>query len=243
VVARAPDASLLLLKPTMTVPHGGGLRIPKNSPDYRLLADWVRAGAPEPQDGEPRLDRLELFPDVASLHPARHSRSSFALAIPTTDGGRDTLGQVRTSDSAVATVDDARQRQSRRTGRSGDHDLVLQQGRFRAHGIAFADGNHGSQAASVSGTDTASQAKRAFIDALIQKKLHALGLPTSPPCTDSEFLRRAFLDAAGILPTPRETAAFLADKTPDRRAKLVDALLERPETTDYWTYKWSDCCW
>ncbi len=79
-----------------------------------------------------------------------------------------------------------------------------------------------------------------FIDGLVVNKLQALGLPPSNPCSDSEFIRRAFLDAAGILPTPKETTAFLADTRPDKRARLIDALLERPEFVDYWTYKWCD---
>ncbi|HEV3118748.1 MAG TPA: DUF1549 and DUF1553 domain-containing protein, partial [Gemmataceae bacterium] len=79
-----------------------------------------------------------------------------------------------------------------------------------------------------------------FIDALVLKKLEALRLPPSPQCTDAEFIRRASLDAAGILPTPEEVQAFLADQRLDKRALLVDALLARPEFVDYWSYKWSD---
>src|SRR5581483_5085736 len=79
-----------------------------------------------------------------------------------------------------------------------------------------------------------------FIDELVLKKLQSLNLPPSPACSDSEFIRRAYLDAAGILPTPDEVRQFLADQAPDKRAKLIDALLERPEFVDYWAYKWSD---
>src|SRR5205814_5510870 len=65
-------------------------------------------------------------------------------------------------------------------------------------------------------------------------------LPPSGQCSDSEFIRRAFLDAAGILPTPEELKEFLRDMRPDKRARLIDGLLERPEFVDYWSYKWSD---
>jgi hypothetical protein len=71
-------------------------------------------------------------------------------------------------------------------------------------------------------------------------KLKSLRIPPSSPCTDAEFIRRAYLDAAGILPTPDEVRRFIAETTPDKRAKLIDALLERPEFVDYWAYKWSD---
>ena len=79
-----------------------------------------------------------------------------------------------------------------------------------------------------------------FIDDLVLKKLESLHIPPSPSCDDAEFIRRAYLDAAGILPTPDEARKFLADPAPDKRAKLIDALLERPEFVDYWAYKWSD---
>ncbi len=84
-------------------------------------------------------------------------------------------------------------------------------------------------------------ARRAnFVDDLVLKKLQTLHIPPSPGCTDSEFVRRAYLDATGTLPTPEEVLAFVKDKAPDRRAKLIDQLLSRPEFVDYWTYKWSD---
>src|SRR4029079_19375432 len=72
------------------------------------------------------------------------------------------------------------------------------------------------------------------------RNLRALRLPPSAQCTDAEFIRRAYLDATGILPTPEELAKFLADRSPDKRAKLIDSLLERPEFVDYWAYKWCD---
>ena len=71
-------------------------------------------------------------------------------------------------------------------------------------------------------------------------KLENLNLPPSPPAGDAEFLRRAFIDTIGVLPTVDETRAFLADTSADKRDKLIDALLARPEFVDYWAYKWSD---
>src|SRR5262249_47875333 len=59
-------------------------------------------------------------------------------------------------------------------------------------------------------------------------------------CEDDEFVRRAFLDLCGVLPTSEEVKAFLANKEKDKRAKLIDALLERPEFADYWTMHWLD---
>ncbi len=84
-------------------------------------------------------------------------------------------------------------------------------------------------------------ARRAnYIDGLVLDKLQSLGIPPSPVCTDGEFIRRVFLDAAGILPTPHEVHEFLADKRADKRALLIDKLMQRSEFVDYWTYRWSD---
>src|SRR5262249_52365929 len=85
-----------------------------------------------------------------------------------------------------------------------------------------------------------SAARHNFIDDLVLKKLVRLNLPPSGQCSDAEFIRRAYLDAAGILPTPDEVKKFLADRSSDKRDKLIDKLLERGEVTDYWAYKWSD---
>jgi hypothetical protein len=79
-----------------------------------------------------------------------------------------------------------------------------------------------------------------FIDELVLKKLRELNLPPSPPCTDAEFIRRLYLDVAGVLPAPAELERFLADPRPDKRARLIATLLERPEFIDYWAHQWSD---
>ncbi|HMF11945.1 MAG TPA: DUF1549 and DUF1553 domain-containing protein, partial [Gemmataceae bacterium] len=82
--------------------------------------------------------------------------------------------------------------------------------------------------------------RKNYIDELVLKKLASLRIPPSPLCTDAEFVRRAYLDVTGTLPTPDDVRKFVADASPNKRAKLIDALLERPEFVDYWTYKWAD---
>src|SRR5262249_36286383 len=78
------------------------------------------------------------------------------------------------------------------------------------------------------------------IDEKAAAKWRELGLVPSPPCSDSDFLRRAMLDTIGTTPTPDEVETFLADDSPRKRADLVDRLLQRPEYVDYWTLKWGD---
>jgi hypothetical protein len=78
------------------------------------------------------------------------------------------------------------------------------------------------------------------IDPLVFGRLKELGIPPADPCSDSVFVRRAFLDVIGTLPTPDEVRTFLADKDPNNRSALIDRLLDRPEFADYWTMRWSD---
>jgi hypothetical protein len=81
---------------------------------------------------------------------------------------------------------------------------------------------------------------RNFIDKLVLEKLAALNIAPSPMAGDSEFIRRAFLDTIGVLPTLEETKKFLDDPSPDKRDRLIESLLNRPEFVDYWSLKWSD---
>src|SRR5262249_24513555 len=78
------------------------------------------------------------------------------------------------------------------------------------------------------------------IDRAVFAKLNRMRISPSDPCTDAEFIRRVALDATGVLPTPAEVEAFLVDPAPDRRAKVVDRLLSRPEFYDFWTLKFAD---
>ncbi|MEX2561500.1 MAG: DUF1549 domain-containing protein, partial [Pirellulales bacterium] len=82
--------------------------------------------------------------------------------------------------------------------------------------------------------------RRNFIDELVLAKLASLNIPPSPPARDDEFLRRAYLDTIGVLPTADEARAFLADTSADKRDRVIESLLSRPEYVDYWAYKWSD---
>ena len=81
---------------------------------------------------------------------------------------------------------------------------------------------------------------KTFIDELILAKWKKLHIAPSPPCSDDEFLRRVCLDVMGTLPTPQEVRDFLADTAPDKRDKLVERMLERPEYADYWAQRFAE---
>jgi hypothetical protein len=81
---------------------------------------------------------------------------------------------------------------------------------------------------------------RCRIDELVQKRHAALGLQPARVCSDAVFVRRAYLDTIGTLPTAVEAREFLQNPAPNKRATLIDRLLEREEYADYWAMKWSD---
>jgi hypothetical protein len=225
--------SLLVTKPLGVVKHGGGPRLAGGSLDERILVEWIAAGAPAHAEADPTLKGIEIVPPEASLKPGEKLR--LIVRATYTDGRvRDVTHWARFvgSDDLVATVD-------------ADGRVTVAGRGETAITAVFAGMPAVARIVSPSEKEVAddvfAKARHAnFIDELVLKKLAALRIPPSPDCTDHEFIRRAFLDAAGTLPTPAEVAAFVADTSADKRAKLVDALLSRPEYVDYWTYKWGD---
>ncbi|MFO0876742.1 MAG: DUF1553 domain-containing protein [Gemmataceae bacterium] len=229
----APERSLLLLKPTMASPHGGGQKIEPDSPEYRVLADWIADGTPGPAASDARLTRIEVLPASALLKP----RDSLQLLVRGhySDGRIEDVtrwAKFTSSEELVASV-------------NADGKVVVQGQGEAAISVWYS--NVVASTTVVSPYSRTMEAKRFtesprvnFVDQLVLKKLQRLGLPPSPPASDAEFIRRAYLDAAGILPKPAEVQAFLKDTRPDRRGRLIDQLLERQEYVDYWSYKWSD---
>lgn len=228
-----PNRSLLLRKPTLAMSHGGGQKLDVGSSDYQLLAEWIAAGAPGPQANDPGIQRLEVFPAAAVLKPK---------------DGLQVLVRAWYSDGHSADV-------THWAKFSSSEELVAkvdQEGKVKVEGQGEAAITvwYSNQVAActivaplpqtIDPKVFATAARKNFVDDLVLKKLQSLHIPPSPLCSDEEFIRRAFLDAAGVLPTPEEVQKFLADASADKRAKLIDALLERPEFVDYWAYKWSD---
>jgi hypothetical protein len=228
-----PARSLVLLKPTMAVSHGGGQKIDVGSPDYQVLADWIASGAPGPRPEDVRIQRLEVMPPTAVLKP-KDTLQVLVQAWYSDGHSEDVTRWVKfnSSEDLVAAVD--AEGKVRVAGHGEAAITVWYSNLVATSRIASPFPNK---------VDTrvfATAPRHNYVDDLVLKKLEALHIPPSSPCTDPEFIRRAYLDTAGILPTPEEVRKFVADPAPDKRAKLIDVLLERPEFVDYWAYKWSD---
>ncbi len=233
IVPKDPGRSLLLTKPTGTIPHKGGVRFRENSREYKVLSEWIAGGNPAPQADDPRLHHLEVLPKNAILKPGQ-SQPLIVLAHFTDGQTEDVTAWARYTPTnlTVAKVDDNGTVQV--TGH-GEGSIVAW---YLAKNVVATVTSPYPQPVPAKVYEESPQAN--LIDQLVLEKLRQLNLPPSPRCEDGEFLRRAFLDTIGVLPTVEETKNFLKDTSPGKRARLIDDLLKRPEFVDYWTYKWSD---
>jgi hypothetical protein len=233
IVLSDPGRSLVLTKPTGAMPHKGGVRFAVDSPEYRVLADWIAAGAPGPRENDPRLRQLEILPVASILKPGA-KQQLIVRAHFSDDHIEDVTRWVKftSTNESVAQVSGDGLVQV-----SGHGEAAIKGWYLSSNVIATVTSPHVPQ---LPKETFASAERKNFIDELVLAKLEALNLPPSPPASDAEFLRRVFLDTIGVLPSVAEARAFLADSAPHKREKLIDELLGRPEFVDYWAYKWSD---
>ncbi|HKE25721.1 MAG TPA: DUF1549 domain-containing protein [Bryobacteraceae bacterium] len=228
-----PDASLILMKPSFAIPHGGGKRFAKESLEYRVIKEWIAAGAPAPAAGDVEIRSLEVYPAAAVLAP--EAQQQLVVRARYSDGHADDVTRwvkYSSSNEGVATVDDWGHVKMNGAGEAAITLWYSSRVLYARLTVPFPN--------QVSDAAYQSFARRNWIDDFVLAKWKSLRLEPSKTADDTTFLRRAFLDAAGILPRSEDVENFLADKTADKRAKLVDRLMEREEFFDYWAYKWSD---
>jgi Protein of unknown function (DUF1549)/Protein of unknown function (DUF1553) len=228
----APEASVLLRKMSGQMAHGGGSRIPRGSADYETVRAWIAAGAPLGLSTDPVVQAVRVEPAERLLWP------------------RD-WQQLR----VIARYSDGRERDVTAHARfqSNNEGLINVQpsGLVRAGevpGEAAVMASFMNEVAVfrvlVPRTETIANypavVENNFIDRLVFAKLRKLNVAPSELADDAEYLRRVYLDLIGTLPTPAEARQFLADRRPDRRTRLVDELLQRPEFADFWAQQWAD---
>ncbi|MFM7160060.1 MAG: DUF1549 domain-containing protein, partial [Planctomycetaceae bacterium] len=233
-----PAASLLLRKPLLDVPHGGGRRLTAGSNDHRILQAWIAAGAPEPQATAPKIDKLLVTPSDR-VGPVGLKQQLRVVALDSAGVSRDVTAWARfdSMDEAVVTVT--------------PDGVVTAVGRGQAPVMIRYEGQ--AQIAMVvvpfaESVDLTGWQSVNFVDDLAAAKFRELGLAPAGVCDDATFIRRAFLDALGSLPSRDEVQAFLASPDPDKRHKLVDRLLGfDPADNRYndryaawWALKWAD---
>ncbi len=228
-----PEQSLLLLKPTGAVPHGGGLRLRPGSPEYRVLRDWIAAGARHDPRTEPQVLSVHVEPPtlIAAVGAAPQAVRVLARL---SDGKEDDvtrLARFESLDPAVAAVT----ADGKVSGQRGGSVAVL----------AHYAGQVGFTTTLVPGTlppglKFPEERPADAIDRVLAEKQKRLNIVPSPLCKDEEFLRRAYLDVTGVLPLPDEVRQFLTDRDPEKRRKLIDKLLTDPLHAALWAGKLCD---
>jgi hypothetical protein len=226
-----PEDSLLLRKPAGLAAHEGGKLFGTDSREYRVFLDWIKAGAPGPSKSDPAICGLSVEPARRILRPG--DEEQLAVRAEYSDGSsRDVtwLSRFDSNDAGMALVDASGKV---RINRNGETSLrVSFQGLVA---VALVTAPFGQTV-----DEERYKERNNFIDNHIFNKLAALHIEPSEACDDADFLRRTFLDTIGVLPTVAEVRGFLADPRPDKRARLIDGLLDRPEFVDYWALQLSD---
>jgi hypothetical protein len=226
-----PEASLVLLKATGSVPHEGGQRFPANSFEYKLLLQWIAEGLCADLPSTPKLKRLEVTPVEKFLVQPENETKIIVKAHFSSGDVRD-VTNLAVFESSHLTIGVEGNGIVRSTTPGQATVLVRYLDKQVLVRLAFV--------AERPDFVWANPKPFNFVDDKIFARLKKLRLNPSDVCPDTVFLRRVYLDLLGVLPTPDETVRFLADKRADKRARLVDELLERPEFADFWAQHWSD---
>jgi hypothetical protein len=226
-----PEESLIIQKALGRVPHEGGARFAEGSRHHRALVDWIAARTPGPDTNELDAVRIEVLPGHRTMKPGETQQ--LLVQAHYQDGRvRDVtwLAQYFSNDETTLAVTPGGMVKALRHGEApvrahfqGQVEIVMLTIPYtnQVESEAFAKKNNA-------------------LDEHVMNKLRSLRIPASPLSEDSAFIRRVFLDTIATLPTGAEVRSFLADQRPDKRSRLIDELLQRPEYVDYWTLQFAD---
>jgi hypothetical protein len=234
VFPAAPERSLLLQKPTGEVPHGGGVRLERGDADYDLVRRWIAQGMPRQVEGEPKLERVVVEPAELLMAPGEE-KPLRVTAFYSDGSSRDVTARTsfQSNESAIVAVSPTG---VLKAGPIPGETAIM--GRYMT--LIAVTNVAIPLAGDVPDEVYANLPRYNFIDDLVWQKLKSLGITPSGPADHAKFLRRAYLDIIGRLPSAEEARAFLTDGDSQKRERLVDSLLERPEYADHWANKWAD---
>ena len=225
----SPDQSLLLMKASGQIKHGGGVRLAKSSKGYEQIRDWIAQGASIDSPSSPKLVRLEIEPNKATLKLQQNQQLK-ALARFSDGSVRDVTSQAlfESNDKAMAEVNE--------NGLVKVLDIpgkVAVMVRYQTSVAVF------NAAVPLGASVDKLPPIKNFVDKAVFANLKELGIPPSPVIDDATFLRRVTLDIGGRLPTEAEASAFLANKSPDKRDQWIDELLQGTDYADFFAAKWT----
>lgn len=228
-----PELSLLLAKPLMQVPHGGGQKMKKSDPAYTVLKEWIGEGCQPDPDAAPRCVKISVYPPSGRVYyrPA-HTQQLSVWAHFSNGAVRDItpLACYSSSDQEIAEISDGGLVVGKRRGEAAVIVRYLEH--IESVFTTFIE--------DIPGYAWTNPPAFNYIDQHIDAKLQQLQFAPAPVCNDEEFVRRVYLDVIGQLPTVDETQQFLGDNSPNKRSQLIDQLLARPEFAPFWALKWAD---
>ena len=227
-----PEESMLVEKAIGTVPHTGGKLFSKYSEHWQTLVSWLEDGAEKDPDDIAKPTSIELFPPSALMEGFGATQQMTVLAQYSDGTTRDItpLTVFQSSNDVSAAID--------------EHGKVIAGSRGEAFVMArfnvFTVGVPVVVIPEDLKYERPTLPSNNYIDNLVHDKLHKLRMTPSGLCSDEVFVRRLYLDITGLLPTVEESTAFLEDSSPNKRAKLIDQLLEKKEFTELWVMKFSE---
>ncbi|MCB9890142.1 MAG: DUF1549 domain-containing protein [Planctomycetes bacterium] len=235
-----PAESLLLLKPCRDVTHGGGKRIEQRTDAYRVLHDWIFEGASSDVGRLPRLVDLVVEPSrlVLSTRSAVARVPLIVRAIYEDGQDRDVtkLALLTSRDGAVAAIESLDTEPTIVAKSRGESIVLARFGNVAATGRVLV---HEPESDGFVWPADLSQ-PTSLVDRHVERRLHALRTLPAGRCSDEIFVRRAFVDLVGMLPTVEETRGFLSNTAKDKRSRLVEDLVARSEFTDYLALEWAE---
>ena len=228
-----PANSLVLLKPTMAITHGGGLRFDEKSPYYKIILDWIAQGAPFGDPVPATVAKLEVSPAEFFTDKPGSSRQLKVIAHYADGSSRDVTRDAMYSSNTpqYAEISDDGSIKTLRKGEAAM--LVRYEGKLSVVNVT---------AVPEEPFAWKPVPEWNFVDKNVYAKLQRLKRQPSELSSDAEFLRRVSFDLIGLPPSPEEVKAFVADKTETRkkRAAFIEKLLARAEFVNHWSVKWSD---
>jgi len=231
-LAQEPEQSLFLLKGMGRVPHEGGQRFAASAVATRAVKQWLAEGMKNDEATLPAVTKVVIEPGSrVLLKPSKWQQ--LAVSAQFADGAiRDVtrLTNFSSSDPAVAEVSGTGLVEFRQPGEVAILVRYLEE--LETVRLSYLEPK--------ANLVWKGPAEANYVDKLVFSKLKTLGILPSEICSDADYVRRVHLDLCGLLPDGAVVKAFVADKDPNKRTKLVDSLLERPEYADFWTMKWSD---
>lgn len=229
----APSHSLMLLKASGSVPHEGGQVTVPGELYYETIKAWIANGATM-NEASPRVTRIEVFP-INPVVESIGSRQQMRVLATYADGVvKDVTAEafIESGNTEVAEAD--------------KHGLVTTLRRGEAPMLARFEGAYAATTVTVMGNRTGfawvEPPKYNKIDELVSVKWQRMKILPSDLCTDTEFIRRVFLDLTGLPPSPEDVRGFLAapGESKQKREALVDRLIASPAFVDQWSNKWAD---